>query len=545
MILWKSTEDNSLLLLVVTLKKYRFNKFYKDTYKWTFKTINLFTLAFGEEMMKLLKILFVILFSTMLASCGGGGSSGASASGNGGGGGVSKTAAEYFTKTAVGNTWTWSELPSGTTTKDTITASAGGVVTITHPKGVTTTSHLDGTGALVSTTDSTSVMGTITNALTLPATFSVGTTWTVKPATATDSAVKATVIAIDVTRTVSAGTFNDCLQVDQTYTTSGTTVNATSYYSPTAGADVFTSVTFGTTAFSRQLLAGYIANSSLFITSFTPGGGPVGTTVTINGTDFSATPNSNIVKFNGTQATVTNATTKQLVVTVPAGATSGKISVTVNGKTATSATDYAVTTSGGGGGGEGTAAYYFTKTAVGNTWNSAGTTTVTPTGFPVINITHTSTNKITASANGVVTYTYTDTSTQAGSPPTTSTNTSTTYIDSAGALVSNDGTSTYIALPPTFTVGTTWDQSPPNTNGIVSSIGKIIAFNVTRTVPAGTFTDCLQIESTEKFTDGSTSSYTTYVSPTISNSVESMGSSVSSGGTSTYADKLQSYTIAP
>ena len=45
-------------------------------------------------------------------------------------------------------------------------------------------------------------------------------------------------------------------------------------------------------------------SSTLAVLQFTPSSSPVGTTVTIYGTGFSATPASNTVKFNGTTATV-------------------------------------------------------------------------------------------------------------------------------------------------------------------------------------------------------------------------------------------------
>jgi gliding motility-associated-like protein len=78
------------------------------------------------------------------------------------------------------------------------------------------------------------------------------------------------------------------------------------------------------------------------ITSFTPVSGPVATQVTITGTNFSATPASNTVMFNGTTATVTASTTISITTSVPAGATTGKISVTVAGNTATSASNFTV-----------------------------------------------------------------------------------------------------------------------------------------------------------------------------------------------------------
>ena len=60
------------------------------------------------------------------------------------------------------------------------------------------------------------------------------------------------------------------------------------------------------------------------IIDFTPNDGPIGQTVTIYGTGFSATPSSNTVTFNGTSASITSASTTSLVVTVPSGATTGR-----------------------------------------------------------------------------------------------------------------------------------------------------------------------------------------------------------------------------
>jgi hypothetical protein len=79
------------------------------------------------------------------------------------------------------------------------------------------------------------------------------------------------------------------------------------------------------------------------ITSFDPGSGPVGTTVTIFGVGFSSTPGNNTVKFNGTVATVTASDSGSIGTTVPSGATTGRITVTVAGNTATSGQDFVVT----------------------------------------------------------------------------------------------------------------------------------------------------------------------------------------------------------
>lgn len=82
--------------------------------------------------------------------------------------------------------------------------------------------------------------------------------------------------------------------------------------------------------------------SGFAITSLDPTSGPVGTVVTIYGTGFSATPANNAVAFNGTAATVTASASGSISTTVPTGATTGKVTVTVAGQTATSAQDFTV-----------------------------------------------------------------------------------------------------------------------------------------------------------------------------------------------------------
>ncbi|WP_421803697.1 BspA family leucine-rich repeat surface protein [Flagellimonas sp.] len=80
------------------------------------------------------------------------------------------------------------------------------------------------------------------------------------------------------------------------------------------------------------------------ITSITPDQGPVGTLVTVNGTNFATTAAANTVKLGSTTATISGTpTATKLAITVPQGATSGKITVTVGGKTATSTKTFTVT----------------------------------------------------------------------------------------------------------------------------------------------------------------------------------------------------------
>jgi len=87
-----------------------------------------------------------------------------------------------------------------------------------------------------------------------------------------------------------------------------------------------------------------IIYSPVKIASFTPSSDRTGSEVTITGENFdSVTPGNNIVKFNNTTAiSIIVDSSTQIRAIVPAGATSGKISVTTRGSTATSVTDFGV-----------------------------------------------------------------------------------------------------------------------------------------------------------------------------------------------------------
>ena len=75
------------------------------------------------------------------------------------------------------------------------------------------------------------------------------------------------------------------------------------------------------------------ANTIPTISGFAPASGAVGTSVTINGTNF-ITPSA--VQFNGVSATFTVNSTTQIVATVPNGAATAPITVTTSSGTATS-----------------------------------------------------------------------------------------------------------------------------------------------------------------------------------------------------------------
>jgi len=85
----------------------------------------------------------------------------------------------------------------------------------------------------------------------------------------------------------------------------------------------------------------YTAPATPAITGFTPASGSTGTSVVISGTNFIGVTS---VLFNGTSATYTVNSTSQITATVPAGATSGFISVGNDGGVGVSGSSFTVPT---------------------------------------------------------------------------------------------------------------------------------------------------------------------------------------------------------
>ena len=119
-------------------------------------------------------------------------------------------------------------------------------------------------------------------------------------------------------------------------------------------------------------------NNAPTISSIDPSSGAVGTSVTIMGTNFSATEANNTVTFLGgdgdddnQEATIASASETALVFTVPANAQTGEIQVTVQGSSQSArSSSFSITTgsgdggngdggSGGDGGGDSSGSIYF------------------------------------------------------------------------------------------------------------------------------------------------------------------------------------------
>ncbi len=79
------------------------------------------------------------------------------------------------------------------------------------------------------------------------------------------------------------------------------------------------------------------------IVSFSPSSGPVSTIVELTGLNFDPVSANNAVAFNGTPATVADASATSITTQVPVGATNGPITVTISGVVASSPADFTVT----------------------------------------------------------------------------------------------------------------------------------------------------------------------------------------------------------
>jgi len=138
--------------------------------------------------------------------------------------------------------------------------------------------------------------------------------------------------------TITGSGFTGATSVKFNGTTAGYTVDSATQITATVPANATTGTITVTTP------AGTATSASSFtvaprITSFSPASGPVGTSVIINGANFTGATS---VTFNGTSASYTVNTAIKITATVPSGATTGLIGVTTAAGTATSGTDFTV-----------------------------------------------------------------------------------------------------------------------------------------------------------------------------------------------------------
>ncbi len=108
------------------------------------------------------------------------------------------------------------------------------------------------------------------------------------------------------------------------------------------------SVTVTTGTQAATLAAGFtVAAAQPVITSFAPQSGPVGTLVTIDGTNFGATPQVSMNSLNGGALTLSlqSISATSVAALITSGAVIGLITVTASGTTAATASSFSVTSS--------------------------------------------------------------------------------------------------------------------------------------------------------------------------------------------------------
>ena len=90
---------------------------------------------------------------------------------------------------------------------------------------------------------------------------------------------------------------------------------------------------------TANVLNAFLTSVAPTVTSFMPASGPIGTSVTINGANFTG---ATAVTFNGSAASFTVTSARVIQATVPTGATTGPLGVTTPGGTATSTNNFIV-----------------------------------------------------------------------------------------------------------------------------------------------------------------------------------------------------------
>ena len=198
-----------------------------------------------------------------------------------------------------------------------------------------------------------------------------------------------------------------------------------------------------------------VATSS--ITSLNPTSGPVGTGVTITGTNFGSSQGTSTVTFNGTAGTPTSWSATSIVVPVPAGATTGNVVVTVGG-VASNGVSYTVTAAPAITSANNTTFTVGTAGSFMVTTTGTPTPTLTETGALPSGVTFVNNGNGTATLSGTPaagtggTYTFTITASNGvGSPASQS---FTLKVNQAPAITSSNNTTFRVGRAGSFTVTT-------------------------------------------------------------------------------------------
>jgi hypothetical protein len=218
------------------------------------------------------------------------------------------------------------------------------------------------------------------------------------------------------------------------------------------------------------------------IISFTPTSGPVLTSVTINGANFTGVT---AVRFNGASATFTFNTASKITTKVPSGATTGPISVTTPAGTATSAASFTIYSA------PGISGFAPPSGAVGasvtiNGVNFTGATSVKFNGLAAA-FTRNSDIKITATVPGNATTGKITVTNPAG------TATSATDFTVAARITSFTPTSGVIGTSVTINGANFTGVSSVKFNGVSAGFAPNSSIKITATVPAGATTGKISV----------------------------------------------------
>src|SRR6202049_4412824 len=243
---------------------------------------------------------------------------------------------------AVSSTWSFAAAPSITSLSPT-SGAVGASVTITgknfgSTQGSSTVKFNATTATTITTWSATSIVATVPPGattgnlvVTVSGTASNGVSFTVVAAPNITS-LSPTSGAVGAAVTITGTNFGST-QGTSTVKFNGTTATVTSWSATSIATTVPSGATTGNVVVHAS---GVDSNGSTFtvfpsISSLSPTSGAVGASITIAGLNFGSTQGTSTVKFNGTTATVTSWSTTSILATVPNGATTGNVVVTVGG----------------------------------------------------------------------------------------------------------------------------------------------------------------------------------------------------------------------
>jgi RHS repeat-associated protein len=382
----------------------------------------------------------------------------------------------------------------------------------------TSTVTFNGTTATVTTWTTTSIVTTVPTGattgnvvVTVSRKASNGESFTVVAAPSITS-LSITTGAVGAAVTITGTNFGSS-QGSGTVKFNGTAATVTSWSATSIGVTVPSGATTGNVV---VFASGVNSNGSSFtvvpapsITSLSTTSGPVGTAVTIAGTNFGSPQGSGTVSFNGAAASVTSWSATSVAVTVPSAATTGNVVVFASGVNSNGSsftvtpdiTSLSITSGAVGasvtitgttfGSSQGSSTVKFNGTAAtATTWSSTSIVTTVPSGATTGNVVVT----VSSNASNGVSFTVVP------APSITSLSITTGAV---GAAVTITGTN----------FGSSQGSSTVKFNGTAASVTSWAATSIAVTVPSGATTGNVVVFASGVNSNGS--SFTVVAAPSI------------------------------